>query len=149
VYLPAAPEHQPEPIVPTSLPIPRGHGELVLIVDDENNIRNSIRLALETAGYRTLAAADGIAALTHYSNHSRDIAAVLTDLMMPSMDGITLIRAVRAMAPSVPIIASTGLGERTHVAQLSALGVETILYKPFNARSLLLTMNAVLCPADH
>ena len=67
--------------------------------------------------------------------------------MMPCMDGVALIRSLRSLAPKLPIIASTGLGEKTHLADLHAMGVGTVLHKPFDADLLLRTMHEALHPA--
>ena len=119
----------------------KGHGETVLVVDDEEPVRASVRNILETHGYRVLAATDGTEALAVFARHASEIAIVLTDLMMPFMDGVTLIRALRMMSPGVRIIASTGLGEKNRIAELRAMKVETFLSKPYGADALLHTVH--------
>src|SRR5688500_17251515 len=87
IYLPAvgaevdkmAPNVRPE--------LPRGKGELILIVDDEAGIREVTKATLEKFNYRVLVAADGNEALAVYKMNSKDIAAVVTDISMPNMDG--------------------------------------------------------------
>ena len=63
---------------------------------------------------------------------------------MPFMDGVALSRALRAMAPELPIIASTGLGEKKQSAELKAMHITAILNKPYGADALLRTVHAVL-----
>ncbi len=149
VYLPAAPDHEAAAADPAPASVPEGHGELILVVDDEESIRSAVRLALETRGYQALIATDGIEALGLFATNTGRIAMVLTDLMMPSMDGVTLIRALRAMAPGVPIVASTGLGEKAQLSQLAQLGVATVLHKPFGAETLLRTIHDALHAAGN
>jgi PAS domain S-box-containing protein len=144
VYLPAAPGEETLEIDSAHEPIPRGNGELVLVVDDEVSVRSSVRTALETGGYSAMCAADGSEALAAFAMNSAKIGAVLTDLMMPMVDGLTLIRALRAMKPGLPIIASTGLGEKNQLAELKALNVELVLHKPYRADTLLRTIHDVL-----
>ncbi len=147
IYLPASPTHEAALPDDTRAEVPGGDGELVLVVDDEANVRHSARLALEATGYRVLVAADGTEALALFVRNSGSIAVMLTDLMMPHMDGVTLIRALRAMAPSLPIIASTGLGDKTQFAELKAMGVKSVLPKPYGGDVLLRTIHDLLHPA--
>ena len=70
--------------------------------------------------------------------------AVLTDLMMPLMNGLALIRALRTMAPELPIIASTGLWEKAQFDTLEEMGVKTVLRKPFGADTLLRAIHDAL-----
>ena len=148
VYLPACPDREAAPAAPSQAPIPKGDGELVLLVDDEASVRGTARIVLETGGYRVLPASDGTEALAVFAMNSANVAAVLTDLMMPFMDGVALIRALRTLAPDLPIIASTGLGEKTQLADLKALKVGIILHKPYGAETLLRTVHASLHPSS-
>ena len=146
VHLPASPDQAALPADASRLDIPEGHDELVLVVDDEESVRGAARFALENSGYRVLLAADGTEALAVFAMNSGSVAAVLTDLMMPFMDGVAFIRALRTMAPKLPIIASTGLGEKAQIASLMAMNVETVLHKPFGAGILLRTIHRALHP---
>jgi CheY-like chemotaxis protein len=67
--------------------------------------------------------------------------------MMPYMDGISLIKALRKMNPGIPIIASTGLGEKVRIAELAGMEVKAILHKPFGATPLLQALHDALHPA--
>jgi len=79
----------------------------------------------------------GVEALTIYANHRDKIAIVLTDMMMPVMDGLTTIKSLRALNPKVEIIAASGLAASDTVAKASALGVTHFLQKPFSEDALL------------
>jgi PAS domain S-box-containing protein len=146
IYLPAVPDHEVMAGADSLTPPPAGHGELVLVVDDEPAITNAARTVLEANGYRVLVAHDGAAALAEVSQHMQDIALVLTDFMMPVMDGALLVRTLRKMSLNIPVIGSTGLAEKTHLDELRALNTEAILRKPYNAGMLLRTMDGVLHP---
>jgi PAS domain S-box-containing protein len=146
VYLPASPESEDLIDVAEAMQPPRGDGQLVLVVDDEVNILNTARKALEYGGYRVLVAKDGTEALATFAMNSKSVAAVVTDMMMPYIDGVALARALRAMAPSMPIIASAGLAENAQLSQLRHLGVEVILTKPYRADTLLRSLYEVLHP---
>lgn len=122
---------------PREGPRQRGRRELILVVDDEESIRRSLRLLLVRENYRVLAAADGHEALTLFATHRDEVALVLTDLMMPGMNGVTLIRALIAMAPRVRIVAASGLHDQDRSEELDALGVKTVLVKPCGSAEIL------------
>ncbi len=146
IYLPAAPDQEAAVGADAVTPPPAGHGELVLVVDDEPAITNAVRTVLEAHGYRVLLAHDGAAALSEISLHMHDIAVMLTDLMMPVMDGALLVRTLRKMPLNIPVIGSTGLAEKAQLDELRSLNTEAILRKPYNAGMLLRTLDEVLHP---
>ncbi|HEY3900553.1 MAG TPA: PAS domain S-box protein [Chthoniobacter sp.] len=126
-----------------SLP-PAGHGECVLIVDDEIQVRDSAVLVLESHGYRTHVASDGVEALAIFSKYRADIAVILTDLMMPNLDGLALIGAIRKLDSDVPVIASTGLETKTHLAALEEMKINGLLAKPYGPEDLLRSLGDLL-----
>ena len=142
VYLPAAEVAQTEP--GEDLELPPGNGELILVVDDEPAIRDITTTALETYNYKALTASDGIEALALYAEHREEISLVLTDMMMPEMDGITTIRTLQKINPQVKIVAVSGLVSSDKLAQAASFGVTTFLSKPYTAKELLTTINLVL-----
>ena len=114
----------------------RGHGELVLVVDDEPSVRLITQKTLEAFGYRVVVAADGAAAVAIYTRRSNEIAVVLTDMLMPVMDGAATIRVMRELNPGVRIIATSGLMTHAH-GTAAALGIRHVLAKPYAADALL------------
>ncbi len=144
IYLPASSsvETHDEKII--SSPYPTGDGELILVVDDEENIREITRATLEKFGYRVLTAVDGTDALAAYAEQRDRISLVITDMMMPYMDGSATIRALRRLNPSVKIIAASGLTLSEKSADVQALGVNASLAKPYTAEKLLITLADVL-----
>jgi len=149
IYLPAAPDSQSlaEP-VPVQRSSPRGHGELILVVDDEANICDTTRRSLERHGYTALLAQDGIEALAQFSSHQHEVRAVVTDFMMPLMDGVTLCRTLHRLSPGTPLIVSSGglFGESGSEAlrAFEELGIRYVLHKPHNAEVLLRALGEVL-----
>lgn len=123
---------------------PLGKGELILIVDDEENIRQITRATLEKFGYRVLTATDGTDALAVFAEHRNEIALVLTDMAMPYMDGATTIRALRRLSPNLRIIAASGLTNNQQSADLQSLNVNAFLSKPYTAKSLLVIIAEIL-----
>ncbi|MEI6560777.1 MAG: PAS domain S-box protein [Verrucomicrobiota bacterium] len=124
-----------------------GRGTMILVVDDEDPIARSTALVLEKNGYKVLAAADGVSALALFKEHADKIKIVITDVMMPEMDGVELTRALKKIKPQVQILASTGHATEARRAELLALGVEKILHKPYDAKKLLETLHEVMKPA--
>ena len=124
--------------------LPLGNGELILVVDDEESIREITRGTLETFGYRVLTASDGTEALALYADKKNEIAIVLTDMVMPFMDGPATIRALQRMNPQVRIIAASGLGAGQHAGEGVLEGVSVFLNKPYTAEKLLKTLAQVL-----
>ena len=141
VYLPAA--ETPFTVQPESTgSLPTGRGELILVVDDELAIREITKGTLEAYGYRALTAGDGTEAVALYAQHRDEIKVVLTDVMMPYMDGPATIRALQKMSPNVTIIACSGLAEHSKAIE----GVKAFLPKPYTAEKLLKTLDQVIGP---
>jgi len=146
IFLPAAPDCIPMTPPKEATPPPDGHGELILVVDDEASIRNVTQTMLTQHGYRTLGAADGAEALTIFARQNEPIAAVFTDIMMPVVDGVALSRALKKMDPGVRIITASGSEEHDRRRELNALNIENVLSKPFTTRTLLTALGDTLTP---
>ncbi len=137
IFIPAQPRiAPPEPAAPAPEKL-RGRGELLLVVDDEAPIRWVTRQTLETFGYRVVLACDGAEAVQIYSQQREEIAAVITDMTMPVMDGPEAIRILRTINPKLPIIAASGLATTTYADKLAGLDVKHILPKPYTTDALL------------
>jgi hypothetical protein len=141
VYLPAQeatenPEEQ-------ELELPCGNGELILVVDDEDSIRDVTKTSLESYNYKAITACDGIEAIALYAEHQDKISVVLTDMVMPSMDGVTTIRTLRKINPAVKIIAVSGLASSEKINTITQMGVKAFLSKPYTAKQLLQTISTV------
>lgn len=148
IYLPAT-ETVDAPPRPDSLsPLPSGRGELVLVVDDEASIREATGDFLESQGYRILLADSGEEALRVFLQHQAAVRLVITDIMMPGMDGLALVRALRGLQPSLPVIASSGLDRNQNHEEFAALGVGEVLAKPFSPPALLKAVSRHLATPD-
>ncbi len=144
VFLPtaSASEARPEP-----RPFLRDRGCTILVVEDDPGVRSVTRAILVRQGYSTLVAASGTEGASLFARHSEEIAAVITDISMPGMDGLTLVRTLRQMRPTIRIILATGHDEDCTSEAVRTLGVEACLPKPFTRQTLLTTLERVL-PAD-
>lgn len=143
VYLPAAVAAEGHREEERKQP-PKGHNELILIVDDEASIREMTISTLEAHGYRAIAAADGTEAIFLYARHSDDVSVILTDMMMPYMDGPAMICALERMNPRIKIIVMSGIsGSRANAESLSSR-VKGYIAKPYTAETLLTAISDAL-----
>lgn len=140
VYLPAREMGPVEP--PRDLPA--GHGERVLVVDDDASIRDIIRETLEAFGYRVRVAASGAEAIEVYRSHGTEIDVVLLDMMMPVIDGFSAVGELIDIDPGVVVIAVSGLVSKERVREVE--NVRVFLEKPYTAEKLLRTLHEVLTP---
>jgi PAS domain S-box-containing protein len=144
VYLPAAAEPQTAP-QPTRAPAaPAGQGDLILLVEDEAHLRASAKLALETHGFRVITADNGASGLAEYFKHRAAVKAVITDTMMPGMNGVALVKELRRADRFLPIVSASSHADAEKTAELRALSVNQLLAKPYTAQSLLGALGAAL-----
>jgi len=144
VYLPAQTEASGHTAAEMAAELPRGNGELILVVDDESFVRQITEQTLEAFDYRVILAADGAEAAAAYATHGAEIAAVLMDMMMPVLDGPATIMVLRRMNPEVRIIAASGLSANEPNCSAVSLGSRHVLTKPFTAETLLKAIRQVL-----
>jgi len=124
----------------------RGNGELILVVDDEVQLRDVTAATLVHYGYKVMTAADGAEALAVFATHSADISLVITDLNMPNLDGAALANVIQRLNPKMKILAITGMADGDADSLMDRVSVP-ILPKPFTATALL-NMTSSLLGAD-
>lgn len=146
VFLPGRAGSRADAIAERASELPRGHGELILVVDDELSVRGITQQTLEAFGYRVLLANDGAEAVAIYAERRAEIDAILTDMTMPNMDGAAAIQLLRQFNPDVIIIATSGLSSHNQTAEATRLGVKKFLAKPYTAETLLKSLREVLHP---
>jgi len=144
VYLPAQMEPAAEDVAAAPVGLPLGNGELLLVIDDEASVRQITGQTLEAFGYRVLLASDGVEATSIYASRKEEIALVLTDMMMPVMDGPTTILVLMRINPEIRIIAASGLSANGMEAKATNAGVKHFIPKPYTAETLLKTIRGVL-----
>jgi PAS domain S-box-containing protein len=123
---------------------PEGHGEAILVVDDEASVCAVIQRVLEGHAYEVLVANDGAQALGIFAQNLKRINAVLLDMVMPVMDGAATVKVLRKLKPDVKIIIASGAASPEQQAEVAKLGVQATILKPFTAEELLETVNRVL-----
>jgi CheY-like chemotaxis protein len=123
---------------------PKGHGETILLVDDEAIIRDAAQRMLERSGYRVLLASNGAEAIAAFVAHRQEIAVVITDMAMPVMDGAATMVALRALDPRIPIVGSSGLSANGAASRPAGAETPYFVLKPYTAEALLQLLERVL-----
>ena len=118
-----------------------GGGELCLVVDDEQGVRDMLKVVLQKLELRVITAVDGSEALIRIGEYGDEIKYVLTDVNMPVIDGLALARSLRKILPLARIIAITGVASNQRLTELKSLGVDGTIIKPFNRRKLIEALN--------
>ena len=145
IYLPIS-AVEPAPAPPPPAPPAPGPGNRrhILVVDDEAPVRDLIRRTLVEAGYRVSEAANGAEALVALARAEPGVDLVVTDLLMPVMDGASLIHELHRHSPSLPLIAISGNRADRPGAPSPRTAVRAVLAKPFDAAALLHALEAAL-----
>ncbi|QHG16533.1 response regulator [Nostoc sp. ATCC 53789] len=124
--------------------LPPGHGELILVVDDEDSIREVTQTWLEKNAYKVIVASDGIDAIALYTEYQQEISVVLIDMMMPNMDGPTTINVLKKINPEIKIIGVSGLASNHEMIKILGNSVKTLLSKPYTSSDLLRNLQMVI-----
>jgi two-component system cell cycle sensor histidine kinase/response regulator CckA len=122
--------------------MPNGNAEWILVVDDEIEILETTKAALEAYNYQVLSASDGIEAIAFCAQHQNKIAVAIVDMMMPSMDGLTTIQTLRKINPQLKTIAISGFVSNEKLREAS--GIKHFIAKPYTIQELLQTLQTVL-----
>jgi CheY-like chemotaxis protein len=142
IYLPASADRTTGRKADSAPLIPQGRGELILLVDDERAIREVMRQALVSCGYQVLAASSGAEALALHATHPSEVAVVITDALMPEMNGPELIQTLRRRDSPARFLCMSGNPLRD-----TDPGIHW-LTKPFTATQLLTAIRRVLAPSS-
>src|SRR5919206_3782952 len=110
-------------------PVPETEAKRVLIADDEINIRRVLEAILKRDGYEVVTAANGLEAM---AGMSRGVHTVITDLKMPGLDGMQLLRKLSADYPDVPVVMITAHGSVENAVEAVKLGAFDYIEKPFD-----------------
>ena len=113
----------------------RGTGH-VLVVDDEESVRDFVRTSLQNLGYTVSACSDGAAGVDHYREHHQEIDLVIMDLIMPKMNGQDAFREMKKVNPNVRILVSSGFSHTQATHQMLDEGALALLNKPFQITEL-------------
>jgi PAS domain S-box-containing protein len=144
VFIPATNAESSQPRDTIKRLLPSGRGEMIIVVDDELSIREIIKETLEVFGYHVQTAKDGIEALTFIEKDRYKYNLVLTDMMMPNMDGGSLIRTLAKITPDIRIIAMSGITDQEVLNKIKKYRIEAFLSKPIQTDNLLEVIDSVL-----
>lgn len=136
IYLPVSDEAS-ELIVENTPPETQGGVETILIIDDEEIIRNISKRILERVGYSVIVAKDGNEAINLYEKQMKEIDLVLLDLVMPEISGVAVFNALVKINPNIKVLVSSGYAEDKFVLELKSKGVKHFVQKPFQPDELL------------
>jgi two-component system, cell cycle sensor histidine kinase and response regulator CckA len=127
---------------------PSTTGELILLVEDEVDIRRTTQKLLVRRGFRVVEAANGQEAMVRYREFGKEIGVVITDLIMPVMDGPTFMRELRRINPTVPVVIMSGRFERVRFSPEEIADVQGFLVKPFTLEEFYGCLDRILHPGS-
>ena len=143
IYLPVYKESTAERLLSLEEDIMPGQGQTILVVDDEETLRELTKMILEIYQYKVLTANDGTDAIATYAINKDRISLVVMDLMMPNLDGLATIKALRKINSAIKLMAVTGLVTSDLADEVRKQNVPLIA-KPFTAQKLLKNIYNVL-----
>jgi DNA-binding NtrC family response regulator len=108
----------------------------VLVVDDDEAVRNFVSTSLKSLGYTVSLCADGVEGVECYRRRHREIDMVILDLIMPKMNGLDAFRKMKEINPNVKVLVSSGFSHTQATHQMLAEGALTLLNKPFQMAEL-------------
>lgn len=135
VFIPAAAQREKQQKTSTRQP-KLGGSERILVVDDRQNVRDSVSQILKLLGFKVLTAPDGRSAVEIYSNSEEKIDLVILDLQMPGMNGLEAFAKLKQVDPNVAVVLSSGYGREKMVAQAALSGIAGFIKKPYRMEQL-------------
>ncbi len=142
VYLPASGKTQTKE--PAKTEAPRGGNELILVVDDEEPIRDLAKDIFESNGYRVMLAEDGAQAVEIYLKHKDEIKLVILDMVMPKLGGRETFLKLKDLNPVVKALLSTGYSQNGKATEILNSGVRGFIQKPYHVNELLSKVRGIL-----
>jgi PAS domain S-box-containing protein len=143
LYFPSVAGTARTPVDEVKAEMPRGHGETILVIDDEPGVREVVRSLLKIYGYTPLVAEDGASGIALFREQHAKVAVVVTDMMMPGIQGPEVVRELRSIDPEVRVVAMSGvLSERGEISEEP--GRLVFLAKPMTGAELLGAVQRVI-----
>ncbi|MFC1552148.1 PAS domain S-box protein [Candidatus Latescibacterota bacterium] len=144
VYLPSVESEKYAVAFKDESKLIRSDGELILIVDDEEDVRNITRLQLEQLGYKVISAQGGNEAITVYESRMSEIDLVLLDVIMPEIDGLETYKILKKSNPDIKAVVMSGFSKKGKASDILNLGAQGFVQKPFRLVELSDTISDVL-----
>lgn len=136
-----------EPACVAHEPVSSSPSGMILVIDDDEVIRDLCKIMLEHLGFTVLTAANGIDGLEAYREYAAEIVCVVLDLTMPTMDGVATFQALRDIDPGVKVLLSSGYGEEEAVGRFVGAGLAGFLQKPYMLQTLHSQLKQLLKPS--
>jgi len=136
IYLPPIMPNRLKAETPITPSITPGHGEAILVAEDDPVVRTAMQTMLQHLGYQALTAANGQEALAVYAAQKDRIALVLSDIVMPDMDGPALFTALKAENPRIKVVLMSGYHPGENKAELLKQGITDCFQKPVSLEAL-------------
>ena len=145
VYLPV-PERTPEVSQPTRQAIEEipGGTETILLIEDEEMLRELVKALLVSKGYTVLTAEDGMQGVEMYRSHQKEIAVVLSDLGLPLLSGQDVFRKIRELDPQAKVILASGFIDPETKAEMYKAGAKHFIQKPYSHDEVLQKIREVI-----
>jgi DNA-binding response OmpR family regulator len=121
-----------------------GGKETILVVEDEEMLRDLVREVLTRAGYTVIEATDGEEGVYAFSRSKNEIDLVLLDLGLPLKSGDAVFAEIKHMRPKIPVVFSTGYVKKEKFDELMAMGARGVVHKPYAVQELLVTIRQAL-----
>jgi len=150
VYFPAcepAPADIPQTIFQKKSETFKGNGEVILVVDDDVNVRKTLASLLGNLNFRVMTASNGTDAIVQATDYRADMYAIITDFHMPHIGGLVFLRLLRQMLPDTPLVVTSGNFESDDLDELKNLDISCTLEKPFTREALVEKLES-LGPVD-
>jgi PAS domain S-box-containing protein len=144
IFLPQITDSCPLPTEKSALPMTVAPGDTILLVEDQDMVRETAASLLQRLGFNVVAAADGNQALDLYKAHSDRIRCMVTDLSMPGMDGWETLAAVRNIAPHLPVILVSGYEESQAMSTDHPQRPQAFLHKPYRLEEMAHVLSNIL-----
>ena len=142
VYLPRATTRPSDAEKSAPAALPRGEGELILLVDDENSVREMLRATLLEQGYQVVTASSGTEGLAVLAQSNGSVRLVLLDIGMPGMDGMETFSGIRVRNPRLPVVLMSA--DATRLPENENDPATACLLKPFSAEQLLQLLRSLI-----
>ncbi len=126
-----------------SQPLRKGT-ETLLLVEDESFLSTLTKTLLESEGYHVLTAEDGERAVQVYTAHQKEISLVLTDVVLPGMNGVQVVQSIRKLTAAIPVIFITGSVDKDFNEKINMLQPCSVIQKPFDMRGIVAAIRSII-----
>ena len=121
-----------------------GHGQTILVIDDEKIIVEMAADMLKSLGYNVITATSGVEGLKKYKQYINNIDLIILDLLMPEMNGFTCFENLKIINPNVNVIISSGIGDNKKINELTKKGIRDYIDKPYNIKKIAEKINNII-----